>query len=398
MNVEYKRKQYKRYTNFSCDTLEYPSDINFGKKEVIVLKKNADLFGKMTLETTLPKLSDNRRWVSHVGLALIKRVTVTLCSGYDEEVISDVTGEYLYLRKCLELSDDMKNEYDELIGHGSEWGPDSKRIYIPFDSWFDRPDSHGNLISCPYQNIEVTIELEDLSKLIQMKSTTTRKHLSISLRDTKLLLNAVYLDTKERKRIMEMDQRYVIDQIQVNRHKIDLSDNRVGVKNTMIDMFNQRIINLDYNVIDIISSYFVKDVMITLDLMHKCEDMIWIVEKPTVLSPLKSNTILEDRQDPPNSFGHVNVLDHCSLIIDDKIRYCGLSSYFTKTLPYKHFNKISNDIHYLSLRQSIDFSNNNKLCIQISDKFKGCDLNIRIYTLNKTILRYKYGKGEIVRI
>ena len=102
--------------------------------------------------------------------------------------------------ELFETSHDLRN----LMGQASE-AADSTTVYIPLRFWFNRnPGLALPLIALQYHEVKVNMVLDP-----------TRGHSeAVSLGDSTLLVNYLYLDTDERRRFAQVSHEYLIEQVQ----------------------------------------------------------------------------------------------------------------------------------------------------------------------------------------
>ena len=102
--------------------------------------------------------------------------------------------------ELFETSHDLRN----LMGQASE-ASDPTTVYIPLRFWFNRnPGLALPLIALQYHEVKVNMVLDP-----------TRGHSeAVSLGDSTLLVNYLYLDTDERRRFAQVSHEYLIEQVQ----------------------------------------------------------------------------------------------------------------------------------------------------------------------------------------
>ena len=179
------RKANKNCTSSSTliETEKY-SDIKFGNSIISSIKYGSDsvyskydILKRLYLRIKLPDLNENERWITNIGYAIIKKITLKrpISSDLDEDLFEEIlsfTGEFMYIQDQFTLSDDMirkKNKYMD-IGK-SKWGEKNKYINIPLDL-FSGYNMDGNLkiCMCGLTPLNLEIEYEDFYKLIEYDS------------------------------------------------------------------------------------------------------------------------------------------------------------------------------------------------------------------------------------
>jgi regulator of RNase E activity RraB len=348
--ITFFKGEHRRHVNFAYGNKEIDLNIDFGNSETQIIPKTMDLIGKISFETILPKLNENYRWVTHIGLKMIKRIVIS----FDDVVVSDRNGEYLYLRKKLELLDN--SHYNDMIGNDKSWGPKQRTINVPLDSWFDDSETHIKMRCIENQNVNVYIELEELSKLIQMRDV--EKIPNVGLSKSKLYIDVVHLDEKVQEDMKVEDCLDLITQVQMEKHRIDLQDNR--------------------------------EVTLDLNFRYGCTEMFWVAENPQ-----------------SSMFEYIDVLENCHLTVNDETLFNRSKRFYTYLQPYKYFKKISQNIYYLSFclkpkeRQpsgsiNFDLIKNKKLTVKVSDNYKERFLDIKVYAVNHNFINYKKGVAKMI--
>ena len=247
---------YRRHTNFSMEAIEQTFNGNpgFGKKVSCTISRNGDLIHRVYLQTTLPEVdlsSDpnvspitgqpNLRefnWVNWVGHQLIKNVEVEIGG----QRIDKHYGEWLHLWNELTQSPGLQAGYARMVGNvhklvtpntssGSKF--DKTTLYIPLQFWFCRnPGLALPLIALQYHEVKINVEFNDLDACASGSSTAdgmrnptlnnqdnsnaniTFKNGDLSLEDTALWVDYIYLDTDERRRFAQVSHEYLIEQLQ----------------------------------------------------------------------------------------------------------------------------------------------------------------------------------------
>jgi hypothetical protein len=169
---------YRRYTNFSIETIEqnFNNNLDFGKKFSIELSKIGDLIHKMWLVIELPNIPilydinnivDKRlrfAWARKIAYALVNYIEIDIGGS----IIDKQWGEWMNVLNELNITN-FNNNIDELIGNVPEVyllktiyssNIPSRVLYIPLHFWFCKyAGSALPMLSIEYNIIRCTVEL-----------------------------------------------------------------------------------------------------------------------------------------------------------------------------------------------------------------------------------------------
>jgi len=244
---------YRRHTNFSMESIEqtFNGTADFGKKVSCTISRNGDLAHRVYLQTTLPQLTATDlsgsttaftldadsavsltkfKWVNWIGHKMIKYVEVEIGG----QRIDKHYGEWLHLWNELTQTSSHENTYARMVGNvpklttspvvsadtsGDLWVFPQTTLYIPLQFWFCRnPGLALPLIALQYHETKINIEFEDLANCIIAENSDSDVASSfngdISLSNTNLWVDYIYLDTDERRRFAQMAHEYLIEQLQ----------------------------------------------------------------------------------------------------------------------------------------------------------------------------------------
>ena len=169
---------YRRYTNFSIETIEqnFNDNLDFGKKYSIELSKIGDLIHKMWLVIELPNIPilydinnivDKRirfAWARKIAYALVNYIEIDIGG----TVIDRQWGEWMNVLNELNITN-FNNNIDELTGNVPEVyllktiynsNIPSRVLYIPLHFWFCKyAGSALPMLSIEYNLVRCTVEL-----------------------------------------------------------------------------------------------------------------------------------------------------------------------------------------------------------------------------------------------
>ena len=225
---------YRRHTNFAMESVEQTMNGSaaYGGKAVATVSRNGDLVGRMYVEhnVTLPA-SQSIDTVNNYGHALLREVT---CEIGGQE-IDKQTGRWMQIWSDLtefnptgaaaqadvadaakHFGEDGGTLFQKMTGTGkgdatntSNDADTTTRMFVPLQFWFNRnPGLALPLIALQYHEVKVTIQFEDLAKLILLGGG------ALADLEFKLYADYIYLDTDERRRFAQVSHEYLIEQVQ----------------------------------------------------------------------------------------------------------------------------------------------------------------------------------------
>jgi hypothetical protein len=340
--------------------------------------------GSLSLKVTLPKLSNNHRWVSYVGLALIKSVVIEV----NGDIISERNGEYYYISNELKMKEDEKVSYDKMIGKDLKWGSEETVLNIPLKSWTDLCPITGYFVEK-----HVTIEFEKLSKLIQIRSVSMSKDIpDIHIRDIKFIMKDGLPNDK-------IDN--IIENVKLDTFKIDMTGHPKycqKMTTTMKELYNTGESILNYDITGIIHKYLKEEYntefRFNLNLNNGCKETIWVVDRlPNY--PLVSKSIIEDNIEAPNPFGHVDILKRCKFRTNGLILFEHPGHYYTMVQPFHFYKQTVDNVYYRSYcGDPKDYSsgvmnfrrlNHTEMIVNVTEEFEDGMAELRLYSVNYNI-------------
>ena len=220
---------YKRYTNFSMESIEqsFNTDLDFGKKIVCNVSRSGDLIHKVWLElklgdvVTIDSANKNRfRWVNNIACLIIKSLEVEIGG----QVIDKHYGEWMdilwktmvpYSKSNPDVENDFMNLSTNTIGKGiataGSWGVDGEGInpadvslgrqsysiqndgvitkggtfFIPLNFWFCRnPGMAIPFIALQHHEVKFNLELRKIEDLIVSTSSEKLYEYPITVDDS----------------------------------------------------------------------------------------------------------------------------------------------------------------------------------------------------------------------
>ena len=246
--ITFWRGLYKRHTNFAMEPfrVNMTGQANWGVKHSAIVPRHADLITHAYLEVELPAYghpgnNDNYGWAgSELGFKMIKYVELDIGG----QVIDRLYGEWLHIWSGLTDSTETAFKLDSLIS-SEEVTTDAecngfgfKKLYIPLSFWFARnPGAALPLIALQYHEVKFNI-IWNTSEFLTTNYILDDARVSTGQqpiappppRQANLLLDYIYLDVEERRRMAQESHEYLIEQVQFNE------DKGITSQNTRVDL------------------------------------------------------------------------------------------------------------------------------------------------------------------
>lgn len=221
---------YRRHTNFSLESIQQffrnENNLDFGKSTYSVLERKADLMSGAVLELTLPALNQTQgtsttfvNWVDGIGNAILNSVQVKI-GGY---TVDTQSGEWMDINSQYNVSQDKRSAYDEMLGYSTNNNASADlTLHIPLNFWFCNPGLALPIEALQYHDVEIYFNFANLADMIVSNSTTsitnpiaTSSGTTAKFLDCKIYVDYIYLDTDEKRRIVQSSHEYLIEQVQI---------------------------------------------------------------------------------------------------------------------------------------------------------------------------------------
>ncbi len=221
---------YRRHTNFSMECIEQPLDsARFGGRHTVQVLRNGDLAGRMYLKTDLPGLdvsgSGQVAWCRRPGHAILNYIECTVGGSQ----VDKHWGQWYDLWYELTHTVDQERGYNKMVGDVPACTTLADTVagytvYVPLQFWFNRNTGLAlPLIALQYHEVRFNIEFNRLSDCLVKTNgatvvalTTDPLNATGDLSDTSILVDYIYLDQEERRRMAQVGHEYLIEQVQHN--------------------------------------------------------------------------------------------------------------------------------------------------------------------------------------
>ena len=220
---------YRRHTNFSVEPVQqtWNGAADFGRTVTCNINRNGDLITNMYVVVKLPvtvvintntnESIPSKSWgyVNRLGHALISNVKIEIGGSKIDEQYGD------WLNIWYELTHKVGQErgYAKMIGDVPELTAittitkPAYNLYIPLQFWFNRNNGLAlPLIALQYHDVRITLTFRPFNECINYTQNTEPP--VVSMTDSFLLIDYVYLDSEERKRFAQASHEYLIEQLQ----------------------------------------------------------------------------------------------------------------------------------------------------------------------------------------
>lgn len=244
--ITYFKTVYRRHTNFATEIIpqSFTSGAAFGKKVTALVNRNGDLMSRITVAVNLPHLecydtSTHLRWTDNVGHHLLETIEIEIGG----QIIDRHYGDWLEIWSQLTVTAEHRQGYYELIGQdpvdilGRPTGlqrsaPGSyiegRALFIPLQFWFCR--NYGlslPLLALNHHEVKINIQFAHLESLVRCTRGGDIRNHDPRLQAS-LLVEYIYLDEEERRRFIQTNHEYLIEQLQRTVSYIVSSSNRAA--------------------------------------------------------------------------------------------------------------------------------------------------------------------------
>ena len=305
---------------------------------------------------------------NNIGHKLIKEVEIEIGG----QKIDKQYSEWLDIWTDLTLPSGKSDGYKQMvdIDNGVESGVTiTKTLYIPLQFWFCRnPGLALPLIALQYHEVKVNIVFEDADKCLEVTTTAVVGNTTglpaeiVSMNNTALWVDYMYLDTDERRRFAQISHEYLIEQLQFS--------GPIEGKGTTTGLNNQ--IALNYN--------------------HPVKELIWV-----------------NKDSSTSTWNTWSGVKNCNLKLNGHDRMAPRDgSYFSLVQPYQHHtnvpcsNNTSKNINVYSFALKPEDHQPSGTCNM--SRIDNTVLNIetteansiiRVYSINYNVLRIMGGMAGL---
>jgi hypothetical protein len=185
---------YRRHTNFAVEAIEqvFNGTPAVGGKAVVPITRNGDLVTKMYLHTTAVSSSGSE--TTNVGFQLISACELQIGG----TKIDKIYGRWMHIWSELTTTTDLATALGQLVDAVDS---ESTELFVPLTFFCCRNDGLAlPLIALQYHDVRLEFEFGSPT--------------GITMSNTTLLVDYIYLDSEERKRFAQASHEYLIEQLQ----------------------------------------------------------------------------------------------------------------------------------------------------------------------------------------
>lgn len=395
--ITYFKVVYRRHSNFAMESIEqtFNGNPDFGRRVTCTISRNGDLINRVYLQTSLPAVNitaENAtgfRWVDSIGHFLMNYVEVEIGG----QRIDKHYCHWLEVWSQLTTPAGHKVGYKKMIGQLPESlrvqrkSQPQTRVYVPLQFWFCRnPGLALPLIALQYHEVKINIQFNDLSNLYISDADPGQ----LSLPDTSLWIDYIYLDTEERRRFAQVSHEYLIEQLQYTGEE---AINNVSYKS-----------RLNFN-------HPVKELIWTVQLDEIAETFHEWTNYTTDACGIVSDELLDVTVIQEHTFGGENAGNPvlaAKLQLNGHDRFQSRDGkYFNLVQPYQHHTNIPDspgiNVYSFGLKPedhqpagTVNMSRIDNATLLLSlDPSVSAGAKLRVYATNYNVLRIMSGMGGL---
>lgn len=209
---------YKRYTNFSLESIQQSIDgrTDFGQYIQVTIDRKGDLVKDILFDILLPILPSGYYWTNGIGNVLLKQIDLEIGG----QLIDRHYSEWLDIWSQLTINASKIGAYDSMVGNYNTLSSleanaqQQLRVQIPMFFWFNREYSMAlPLIALQYHEVVLKVKIRDLNSCIRNNTIDTPLQ-GYVIQQFRVWADYIYLDMDERKQFAQKSHEYLIDQLQ----------------------------------------------------------------------------------------------------------------------------------------------------------------------------------------
>ena len=209
---------FKRYTNFSIESMQQPIDgrTDFGQMIQCTIQRKGDLVKDIILDILLPALPSGYYWTDGIGNVLVKQVDLEIGG----QLVDRHYSEWFDIWSQLTVNESKIGAYNSMVGNYNsssslEANATSQlRVQVPMFFWFNRDYAMAlPLIALQYHEVVLKIQLRDFNSCYRNNTTSTPLS-GYQIQQFRVWADYVLLDMEERRNFAQTQHEYLIDQLQ----------------------------------------------------------------------------------------------------------------------------------------------------------------------------------------
>ena len=323
--ITFWRGLFKRHTNFAMEPfrVNLTGQAAWGTKHSAILGRHADLISSAYLEVEMPaEVAGAQLVYTGGGTSTIQRRAGFNLLEYVEldiggQVIDRLYGEFMFLWSTLAYTTDAREKMDALantvlVPNGSCNNTTgrpfrSNLTYIPLMFFFARnPGTALPLIALQYHEVKINILWNKAKSIFKPAIGTVVQQTSSGPAQANLLVDYIYLDVDERRRMAQESHEYLIEQTQFNEDKgFATAQNRI---------------DLTFN--------------------HPVKELIWVTQyswRKACTAPVPTASVAPPAVNALGGLTYDALIYNCSLQLNGQDRVPSLpEEYYAAVQPYQH--------------------------------------------------------------
>ena len=209
---------YKRYTNFSLESMQLSIDgrTDFGQYIQVSIDRKGDLVKDILFDILLPILPSGYYWTNGIGNVLLKQIDLEIGG----QLIDRHYSYWLDIWSQLTINESKIGAYNSMVGNYNSLSSletnaqQQLRVQIPMFFWFNREYSMAlPLIALQYHDVVLKVKLQDLNSCIRHNAIDTPLQ-GYVIQQFRVWADYINLDMEERKQFAQTTHEYLIDQLQ----------------------------------------------------------------------------------------------------------------------------------------------------------------------------------------
>jgi hypothetical protein len=209
---------FKRYTNFSLESMQQPIDgrTDFGQMIQCTIQRKGDLVKDIILDILLPALPSGYYWSDGIGNVLVKQVDLEIGG----QLVDRHYSEWFDIWSQLTVNESKIGAYNSMVGNYNsssslEANATSQlRVQVPMFFWFNRDYAMAlPLIALQYHEVVLKIQLRDFNSCYRNNTTSTPLS-GYQIQQFRVWADYVLLDMEERRNFAQTQHEYLIEQLQ----------------------------------------------------------------------------------------------------------------------------------------------------------------------------------------
>ena len=209
---------YKRYTNFSMESIVQPIEgrTDFGQYIQVTIERKGDLLKDIIFDIVLPILPTGYYWTNGIGNVLFTQVDLEIGG----QLVDRHYSEWLDIWSQLTINESKIGAYNSMVGNFNSLSSleanaeTSLQLHVPMLFWFNREYSMAlPIIALQYHDVVLKIKLRDLNSCIRNNTINTPLS-GYSIMSMNAYSDFIYLDMEERKKFANNTHEYLIEQLQ----------------------------------------------------------------------------------------------------------------------------------------------------------------------------------------